>query len=260
MPKFAANLTMMFNEVPFLDRFEAAAKAGFRYVEYLWPYDYSTTELKQRLDQFGLKQVLFNTQAGDVTQGEWGVAAIPGREDDARRDIDLALEYALALNCPNVHVMAAVVPEGADREAYKATFIENVRYAAEKFKPHGIKVLLEALSPEVKPNYLLKSQYDTLEMVELVDRDNVFVQLDYFHAQNVDGNLSRLTDKLAGKFAHIQIASVPERHEPDEGEINYQYIFDKLDEMGYEGYVGCEYKPRAKTEEGLDWFEPYKKA
>ncbi|MFU2089621.1 2-oxo-tetronate isomerase [Avibacterium avium] len=257
MPKFAANLTMMFNEVPFLDRFEAAAKAGFRYVEYLWPYDYSTTELKQRLDQFGLKQVLFNTQAGDVSQGEWGVAAIPGREDDARRDIDLSLEYALALNCPNVHVMAAVVPEGADREAYKSTFIDNVRYAADKFKPYGIKVLLEALSPEVKPNYLLKSQYDTLEIVELVDRDNVFVQLDYFHAQNVDGNLSRLTDKLAGKFAHIQIASVPDRHEPDEGEINYQYIFDKLDEMGYEGYVGCEYKPRAKTENGLAWFKPY---
>ncbi|VEB22222.1 2-oxo-tetronate isomerase [Avibacterium volantium] len=260
MPKFAANLTMMFNEVPFLDRFAAAAEAGFRYVEYLWPYDYPAETLKQRLDQFGLKQVLFNTPAGDVSQGEWGVAAIPGREADARRDIDLALEYALALNCPNVHVMAAVVPEGADREAYKATFIENVRYAAEKFKPHGIKVLLEALSPEVKPNYLLKSQYDTLEIVELVDRDNVFVQLDYFHAQNVDGNLSCLTDKLAGKFAHIQIASVPDRHEPDEGEINYQYIFNKLDEMGYEGYVGCEYKPRAKTEEGLDWFEPYKKA
>ncbi|MEE3609499.1 2-oxo-tetronate isomerase [Avibacterium paragallinarum] len=258
MPKFAANLTMMFNEVPFLDRFAAAAEAGFRYVEYLWPYDYPAETLKQRLDQFGLKQVLFNTQAGDVSQGEWGVAAIPGREDDARRDIDLALEYALALNCPNVHVMAAVVPEGTDREVYKATFIENVRYAAEKFKPHGIKVLLEALSPEVKPNYLLKSQYDTLEIVELVDRDNVFVQLDYFHAQNVDGNLSRLTERLAGKVAHIQIASVPDRHEPDEGEIYYPYLFDKLDAMGYAGYIGCEYQPRASTEAGLTWFEPYR--
>ncbi|URL02066.1 hydroxypyruvate isomerase family protein [Avibacterium sp. 20-126] len=258
MPKFAANLTMMFNEVPFLDRFEAAAKAGFKYVEYLWPYEYPAIELKQRLDQFGLKQVLFNTQAGDVTQGEWGIAAIPGRENDARRDIDLALEYALTLHCPNIHVMAAVVPEGKEREVYKAIFIENVRYAADKFKPYGIKVLLEALSPEVKPNYLLKSQYDTLEVVELVNRDNVFVQLDYFHAQNVDGNLSRLTDKLAGKFAHIQIASIPDRVEPDEGEINYQYLFDKLDAMGYEGYIGCEYKPRANTEEGLGWFIPYR--
>ncbi|PJG86110.1 2-oxo-tetronate isomerase [Conservatibacter flavescens] len=257
MPKFAANLTMMFNEVPFLERFEAASKAGFKYVEYLWPYDYSAEELKALLQQNGLKQVLFNTSAGDVQGGEWGIAAIPGREADARQHIDTALEYALVLGCPNVHVMAAVVPDGADREAYKRTFIENVRYAADKFKPHGIKVLLEALSPEVKPNYFLKSQLDTLDIVEAVERDNVFVQLDYFHAQNVDGNLARLTDKLNGKFAHIQIASVPERHEPDEGEINYQYIFDKLDEMGYDGYVGCEYKPRANTEEGLGWFKPY---
>lgn len=138
----------------------------------------------------------------------------------------------------------------ADREAYKQTFVNNIRYAAEKFKPYGIKILLEALSLEVKPNYLLKSQFDTLELVELIDRDNVFVQLDYFHAQNVDGNLSRLTDKLDGRFAHIQIASVPDRHEPDEGEINYQYIFDKLDAMGYEGYIGCEYKPRGETMPG----------
>lgn len=258
MPKFAANLTMMFNEVPFLDRFEAAANVGFKYVEYLWPYDYPAEELKAKLDQYGLKQVLFNTAAGDVSKGEWGVSAIPGREADSHRDIDLALEYALALGCPNVHVMASVVPEGEDRETYKQTFIKNVQYAADKFKPHGIKVLLEALSPEVKPNYLLKSQFDTFEVVEAVNRDNVFVQLDYFHAQNVDGNLSRLTDKLKGKFAHVQIASVPDRHEPDEGEINYEYIFNKLDEIGYEGYVGCEYKPRAETTAGLSWFEEYK--
>ncbi|QIM67686.1 hydroxypyruvate isomerase [Mannheimia granulomatis] len=258
MPKFAANLTMMFNEVPFLERFEAAANAGFKYVEYLWPYDYPVAELKARLDQYGLKQVLFNTAAGDVSKGEWGVSAIPGREADSHRDIDLALEYALTLGCENVHVMAAVVPEGENREAYKQTFIKNVQYAADKFKPYGIKVLLEALSPEVKPNYLMKSQFDTLEIVEAVNRDNVFVQLDYFHAQNVDGNLSRLTDKLNGKFAHIQIASVPDRHEPDEGEINYEYIFNKLDEIGYEGYVGCEYKPRAETTAGLAWFERYK--
>ncbi len=258
MPKFAANLTMMFNEVPFLDRFEAAANAGFKYVEYLWPYEFPAQTLKAKLEQYGLKQVLFNTAAGDVSKGEWGLSAIPGREADARRDIDQALEYALALNCPNVHIMAGVVPEGEDREAYKQTFVQNVRYAAEKFKPHGIKIMLEALSPEVKPNYLLKSQFDTLEVVDLVDRDNVFVQLDYFHAQNVDGNLSRLTDKLNGRFAHVQIASVPDRHEPDEGEINYQYIFDKLDQIGYDGYVGCEYKPRGETTEGLDWFKPYK--
>lgn len=258
MPRFAANLTMMFNEVPFLDRFEAAAQAGFKYVEYLWPYDYPAEQLKAKLQQFGLKQVLFNTAAGDISKGEWGVSAIPGRESDAHQDIDTALEYAIALDCPNVHIMAAVVPKGSDRETYKQTFIQNIRYAANLFKAHGIKVLLEALSPEVKPNYLLKSQFDTLEIVEAVEHDNVFIQLDYFHAQNVDGNLTNLTNKLNGKFAHIQIASVPERQEPDKGEINYQYLFDKLDEIGYEGFVGCEYKPKGKTEEGLDWFQAYK--
>ncbi|MFD1805098.1 2-oxo-tetronate isomerase [Pasteurella oralis] len=257
MPKFAANLTMMFTEVPFLDRFEAAAKAGFKYVEYLWPYDYPADVLKAKLDQYSLQQVLFNTSAGNIDEGEWGVSAIPNREADSQRDIDLALEYALALNCPNVHIMAAVVPEGADKTQYKQTFVNNLRYAAEKFKPHGIKILLEALSPQVKPNYLLKSQFDTLEIVNLVDRDNVFIQLDYFHAQNVDGNLSRLTDQLKDKVAHIQIASVPDRHEPDEGEINYQYLFDKLDQIGYQGFVGCEYKPRIETVAGLDWFKPY---
>ncbi|MFC1029038.1 2-oxo-tetronate isomerase [Pasteurella multocida] len=260
MPKFAANLTMMFTEVPFLDRFEAASKAGFKYVEYLWPYDYPASVLKEKLVQYGLKQVLFNTAAGNIDQGEWGVSAIPGREQDSHRDIDLALEYALALDCPSVHIMAAVVPEGADRELYKRTFVQNLCYAAEKFKPHGIKILLEALSPQVKPNYLLKSQFDTLDIVNLVDRDNVFIQLDYFHAQNVDGKLSQLTDLLKDKVAHIQIASVPDRHEPNEGEINYTYLFDKLDQMGYRGFIGCEYKPKIETVVGLDWFAPYKDA
>lgn len=259
MPKFAANLSMMFKEVPFLDRFEAAAKAGFKYVEYLFPYEYPAAELKAKLDQYGLKQVLFNTAPGNVAAGEWGVSAIPGREEDSHSDIDQALEYAIALGCPNVHVMAGVVPEGADRQKYQETFIQNVRYAADKFKPYGIKVLLEALSPQVKPNYLMASQYQTLEIVEQVQRENVFVQLDYFHAQNVDGNLTRLTEKLGNKFAHVQIASVPDRHEPDEGEINYTHIFNKLDEIGYDGWVGCEYNPRGKTEDGLGWFEQYKK-
>lgn len=258
MPKFAANLTMMFNELPFLERFQAASQAGFKYVEFLWPYDYAIEELKQKLTQNQLQLVLFNTPAGDTSKGEWGIAAIPNRQQEAHEQIDRALEYAIALGCPNVHIMAAVVPEGADKEAYKQTFIENIRYASEKFKPHGIHICLEALSPEVKPNYLLKSQFDTLEIVERVNRENVFVQLDYFHAQNVDGNLARLTDKLNGKFAHVQIASVPDRHEPDEGEINYQYIFNKLDAIGYQGFIGCEYKPRAKTEDGLGWFEEYK--
>lgn len=257
MPKFAANLSMMFTEVPFLERFEAAAKAGFKYVEYLFPYDYPKEILKTKLDDNGLQQVLFNTAAGDIQAGEWGVSAIPGREADSHRDIDLALEYALALDCPNVHIMSGVVPPNENYAKYKQTFIDNVRYAAKKFKPHGINILLEALSPQIKPNYLTASQFQTLELVELINCDNVFIQLDYFHAQNVDGNLSQLTDTLNGKFAHVQIASVPARHEPDEGEINYQHIFNKLDEIGYDRWIGCEYTPRSNTADGLAWLKPY---
>lgn len=258
MPKFAANLTMMFTEVPFLDRFEAAARAGFKYVEYLWPYDYPAQELKAKLNLHGLKQVLFNSLPGDIAAGEWGVSAIPGREEESRRHIDLALEYALVLECPTVLIMGGVVPPGQSRAKYKQTFIDNLRYASEKFKPHGINIVLEALSPQVKENYLMKTQDDALEIIDLVNRDNVFLQLDYYHAQNVEGNLARLTDRVKNVLYHVQIASVPERHEPDEGEINYPFIFNKLDEIGYQGYVGCEYNPRGDTAAGLGWFQAYK--
>ena len=258
MPKFAANLTMMFTEVPFLDRFEAAARAGFKYVEYLWPYDYPAQELKAKLTLHGLKQVLFNSLPGNIAAGEWGVSAIPGREEESRRHIDLALEYALVLECPTVLIMGGVVPPGQSRAKYKQTFIDNLRYASEKFKPHGINIVLEALSPQVKENYLMKTQDDALEIIDLVNRDNVFLQLDYYHAQNVEGNLARLTDRVKNVLYHVQIASVPDRHEPDEGEINYPFIFNKLDEIGYQGYVGCEYNPRGDTVAGLGWFQAYK--
>lgn len=260
MPVFAANLTMMFTERPFLERFQAAADAGFRHVEFLWPYEYPAAELKALLDRHGLKQVLFNTSAGDVQAGEWGLAALPGREADARRDIQQALDYAIALNCPTVHVMAAVVPEDADREDCFETFVDNLRWASDLFRPHGINIALEALSPQVKPDYFLKSQYDTLEVVKAVDRDNVFIQFDYFHAQNVDGNLTRMTGEMFPRIGHVQIASVPDRHEPDEGEVDYAHIFGLLDRLGYKGFVGCEYKPRGRTEDGLEWFRFHQEA
>lgn len=257
MPKFAANLSMMFTEVPFLERFKAASDAGFKAVEYLFPYDYPAQELADLLKKNGLQQVLFNTAPGDASAGEWGLNAIPGREKEARANLDQALEYALALNCPSVHVMAGVVPEGQSRAKYQQTFIDNVRYAADKFAPHGINVLIEALSPAVKPNYLFSSQFQSAELLDLIDRPNVFIQLDTFHAQIVDGNLTRLIEKLNGRFAHVQIASLPDRHEPDEGEINYDFIFSVFDRLGYQGWIGCEYNPRGKTEEGLAWVKPY---
>ncbi len=259
MPKFAANLSTQFGEVPFIERFAAAANAGFRAVEFLFPYDYPAEVIKAELEKHHLELVLFNTAAGNVQAGEWGVSAIPGREEEARADIDRALEYALALGCPQVHVMAATVPNGADKAAYEETFLRNMHYASECFAPHGIRLLLEALNPVTKPNYLYSSQYQTLAMMERIDRPNVFTQLDLFHAQLVDGNLSHLIREYAGRYRHIQIASAPHRHEPDEGEINYPYLFSLLDEVGYDGWVGCEYFPRGRTEAGLGWFAPYAK-
>lgn len=259
MPTFAANLSTQFNEVPFLQRFAAAAQAGFDAVEFLFPYDYPAEQLKTLLDDNGLKLVPFNTAPGNVAAGEWGVSAIPGREAEARADIDRALDYALALDCPQVHIMAATVPSGADRQQYVETFIGNMRYAAERFAPHNIRLLIEALNPTTKPHYLYASQYQTLEMVELIDRPNVFTQLDLFHAQMVDGNLSHLIRHYAGRYQHVQIAAAPSRHEPDEGEINYPWLFSLLDEVGYEGWIGCEYFPRGDTVEGLSWLAPWAK-
>ena len=257
MPKFAANLSMMFTEVPFLERFKAAKDAGFSAVEFLFPYDYPAARLAQKLAENSLQQVLFNTAPGNTNSGEWGLTALPGREQEARRDIDLALEYALVLGCPSVHVMAGVVPVGADRAPYQQTFVDNIRYAADRFAEHNIKVMIEALNPKIKPNYLFSSQYQTIELVNIIDRPNVFTQLDLFHAQIVDGNLSHLITSLAGRYGHIQIASVPNRHEPDEGEINYPYLFDLLDSINYSGWIGCEYQPRANTVAGLSWIKPY---
>lgn len=201
--------------------------------------------------------MLFNTAAGNTAAGEWGRSALPGRTAEAREDIDNALEYARVLDCSSVHIMAGVVPEGADREAYQQAFIENIRYAADKFAPHGINIMLEALSPKIKPGYLMASQYQTLALLKQIDKPNVFIQLDFFHAQIVDGNLTQIIHDLAGHVGHIQVASVPERHEPDEGEINYDYIFAELDRVKYSGWIGCEYQPRRKTTDGLEWLRKW---
>lgn len=257
MPKFAANLSMMFNELPFLERFAAAANAGFKAVEFLFPYDYPAELLAEKRQQHGLQQVLFNTPPGDTSAGEWGLAALPGREQAARADIDRALSYALALNCPNVHVMAGVVPPGAVWQHYHDTFISNIRYAADAAAKHGIKIMIEALSPQVKPHYLFASQHQAAALQDTIDRPNVFIQFDFFHAQRVDGNISDMIASLAGRYGHIQIASVPDRHEPDHGELNYPWLFEQLDLHGYSGWIGCEYTPQGDTCAGLDWVRPY---
>ncbi|MFV7360752.1 HPr family phosphocarrier protein [Citrobacter portucalensis] len=257
MPKFAANLSMMFTELPFLERFEAAAQAGFKAVEFLFPYDYPASVIAEKLSLNGLQQILFNSSAGNINAGQWGRAALPGLEQEARKDIDSALEYAITLGCPQVHIMAGVVPEGDEASGYRETFIRNLCYAAERFALHNKRILIEALSPSVKPNYLFSSQYQALNIVEAIGAPNLFIQLDIFHAQRVDGNLSHLIRNYKDRYAHVQIASLPDRNEPDDGEVNYPWLFNLFDEVGYSGFIGCEYTPRAETTAGLNWLKPY---
>nr|WP_154324477.1 2-oxo-tetronate isomerase [Pantoea sp. 201603H] len=257
MLKLAANLSMLFTELPFMQRFAAAADAGFKAVEMLFPYDYPVDELKRQLDDHQLQLVLFNTPPGNVAAGEWGIAALPGRETQARQDIDCALQYAHALGCPSLHLMAGVVTPTADAAACRETFIDNVRYAADRAAPLGINIMLEALSPQVRANYLYSSQWQTLAVCDAVSRTNVFVQLDLFHAQIVDGNLTNLIKTLGQRIGHVQIASVPDRHEPDGGETHYPWLFSVLEEVKYSGYIGTEYHPANGTLPGLRWAKPY---
>lgn len=255
--QFAANLTMMFTELPFLDRFAAAAHAGFKAVEFLSPYEYSKEVLAEQLNKHNLTMALFNSAMGDTAKGEWGLNAIPGREDDARANIHNALDYAKTLNCSRIHLMAGVVPSDEERPLYLQTLIDNIRYAADLYASHNITIVLEALCPQVKPNYLYASQWQVLEVIKLIQRPNVKVLFDVYHAQTVDGNITRLFESLFNEIGHIQIASIPERHEPDEGEIDYQYIFNLFTRYHYQGWIGCEYRPRGKTAEGLDWYKNY---
>lgn len=223
-------------------------------MEFLFPYNYSTLQIQKQLEQNHLTLALFNTAPGDINAGNGDYPPFPD-VSTKHTQTSTALEYALALNCEQVHVMAGVVPAGEDAERYRAVFIDNIRYAADRFAPHGKRILVEALSPGVKPHYLFSIQYQALAIVEEVARDNVFIQLDTFHAQKVDGNLTHLIRDYAGKYAHVQIAGLPDRHEPDDGEINYPWLFRLFDEVGYQGWIGCEYKPRGLTEEGLGWFD-----
>ncbi|MBE9607311.1 hydroxypyruvate isomerase family protein [Acetobacteraceae bacterium H6797] len=257
MPRFAANLSMMFNEVPFLDRFAKAAEAGFKAVEFLFPYDYPPEVVAAKLKEAGLTQALFNMPPGDWAAGERGMAAIPGREEEFRANVDKAITYALALECKTLHAMSGMTP-GLDRAACEATFVANFQYAADKLAPHGITLLVEPINTRNMPGYFINHQLDAVALVERVNRPNVSVQFDLYHAQIMDGDLTKLMEKMKGKFAHVQIASVPDRHEPDEGELNYPHLFKALDALGYEGWVGCEYNPRGETTAGLGWFAPYK--
>jgi hydroxypyruvate isomerase len=252
VPKFAANLTMLFNEVPFLDRFEAAAKAGFSGVEYLFPYDYPAEELAELLKKFNLVQVLHNLPAGDWAGGERGIATLPDRQEEFRAGVDKAIAYATALGCKQVNILAGI-PKGVDAGEARRVFVENLRYAAPKLKDAGIKLLIEMINTRDIPGFFLTSTPQALDILAEVGSDNLYLQYDIYHMQIMEGDLARTIEANLGKIAHIQLADNPGRNEPGTGEINYPFLFGFLDKIGYGGWVGCEYKPKASTTDGLGW-------
>ena len=249
MPRLAANLSWLFTEVPFLDRFEAAAAAGFRAVEFLRPYDFQPAEIAARLERHDLEPVLLNVPAGDASKGERGLAALAGRETEFMQTIDRALDYAKATGCKRIHVLAG----NASGSAAETTYVANLRAAADLVSPLGITLLIEPLNTRDAPGYFLSTTSAALAVLELVDCRNVSLQLDLYHCQIMEGDLARHIRDLAGRFAHVQIAGVPDRNEPDSGEINHAYVLALLDETGYTGWVGCEYRPKAGTVAGLGW-------
>jgi hydroxypyruvate isomerase len=255
MPKFAANLSMMFSEVPFLDRFDAACAAGFAGVEYLFPYDFPAEALQQRLHDNRLENVLFNLPPGDWFAGERGITCIPGREEEFRAGVTKAIDYANALNTLRVHAMAGILPAGANLAEVHATYIANLKYAAAEFARHGITLLIEPINTRDMPGFFLNTQAQAYAVLEEVKAPNLKMQMDLYHMQIMEGDLEIKLRKYAAHCGHVQVAGVPQRHEPDTGEVRYGYLFDVLDEIGYQGWVGCEYRPAGKTVDGLAWFK-----
>ncbi|WP_299258248.1 2-oxo-tetronate isomerase [uncultured Kushneria sp.] len=259
MPRFAANLTMMFNEVSFMQRFEQAADQGFEAVEYLFPYAFEAEAIARELKRHDLKQVLFNLPAGDWEAGERGLAALPGRESEFRDSVETAIRYARALNCPRVHAMAGVAGEGADLSAMHDTYLSNIRFAARRLQEEGITLLLEPINSRDMPGYFINHQHEAHDVIETLGESNIRVQMDFYHTQIMDGDLWETFQEYREGVGHIQIAGVPERHEPDTGEVNYAWLFDQLDCVGFDGWLGCEYKPRGETAAGLGWFAPWRR-
>lgn len=259
MPRFAANLTLMYTEHPFLERFGAAAADGFDAVEYLFPYDHPPQQLAELLQRHALSLVLFNMPPGDWAAGERGLAAQPGREAEFLAGVQQALHHAQASGCRRVHAMAGRT-DGQDHARMRATYVANLRRACELLAPHGIEVLIEPLNERDNPGYFLNRQAQAHQIVAEVGHPNLKVQMDFYHCQISEGDLSmRLKAHLAG-VGHIQIAGVPDRHEPDTGEVNHFHLFGLLDALGYTGFVGCEYRPRAGTSAGLGWLRRWREA
>ncbi|VVD81676.1 hydroxypyruvate isomerase [Pandoraea communis] len=260
MPRFAANLTLLYQEVPFLDRFREAASDGFRGVEFLFPYDHPAQAIRAHLNETGLTQVLFNTPAGDWASGERGLAALPGREAQFRDGLELALDYADTLGCRQLHVMAGCPDAAASLERCRAVYLDNLAYAAGQAAAHGVTILIEPINPRDFPRYFLTRQAQAQAILQDVGASNLKVQFDAYHCQIVEGDLAMKLRQHIANIAHVQVAGVPARHEPDTGEVNYPFLFRLLDELGYAGWIGCEYRPQGATRDGLGWLKPWLRA
>jgi 2-dehydrotetronate isomerase len=255
MPRFAANLSMMFSEHPFLDRFDAAAKAGFTAVEFLFPYAHPAEAVGERLKRNGLTQALFNLPPGDWDAGEKGFAALPEKFDDLQQSLRTALPYAQATGVKRLHLMAGIA-DRADPKA-QAAYRKSVQWAAQFLNPHGIDVVLEPINPRNVPGYFLNDFYLARDIIQELALPNLKLQFDLYHCQIIHGDVTMRLRDMMSIIGHVQIASVPSRHEPDGEELNYPFLFEELDRLGYAGFVGCEYNPRGNTTDGLGWFKPY---
>ena len=253
MPRLAANLSMMFNEVPFLDRFDAAAKAGFQAVEFLFPYEYPAAELKRRLDANGLNQVLFNMPPGDWAKGERGTAALPGRQAEFRDGVKLALDYAAALDCHLMHCMAGIPPADTPFGTASALFAANVAWAGEQAAAAGARLCLEPINHRDMPGFHLNTMAQAAAVIAAIGADKVGLQFDIYHCQTTEGDITKRMELHMPIIAHMQLADVPARNEPGTGEIGWPFVFRRIDELGYQGWVGCEYRPAGDTVAGLAW-------
>lgn len=255
MPKFAANLTMLFNEHDFLARFDAAAKAGFQAVEFLFPYAFPAAEIKARLQANGLQLVLHNLPAGNWEGGDRGVACDPARVAEFRSGVAQAVEYAAALGVPQLNCLAGKAPAGVAEAELRRTFVANLRFAAAELKKAGLKLLIEPINTFDIPGFYLSRSTQAIDILDEVGADNAYLQYDIYHAQRMEGELAATMSRHLPRIAHIQLADNPGRNEPGSGEIHYPFLFRHLDRIGYAGWIGCEYKPAGSTEAGLGWRE-----
>jgi len=253
VPRFAANLSMMFNEVPFLDRFAAARRAGFEGVEFLFPYEHPAAEIRTRLAGEGLTQALFNMPPGNWAGGERGIASLPGRQAEFREGVNRALDYAAALDCRLVHCMAGIVPPDVSPTTAAATYAVNLAWATEQAHPAGVRVVIEPINHRDMPGYYLNTQAQGAAIVDAIGRDRLGLQFDVYHVQITEGDITKRMEQFMPVIAHTQIADVPARNEPGTGEIGWRYVFRRMDELGYQGWVGCEYRPAGDTVAGLGW-------